>query len=291
MWQAERLRQASDFRAAILNLVTPVLNSAQLSRQAEDVFNAYTAFTVKTINSTLPGPEAEIRHFGQAVAFRHPGHARNWEYNRVSQLTEAELEYLPELHDWYKTGNIPTRIEIIPANFSGAVNLALQDQGFRLIGQDLALAGHLNGYGAVQEPVLAVAVREVFSEPDFREFLRVRQLAFEAPPIRPESIEIQVRRLNQPGLHHFLAFEAEQAVGVASLFVSNRDAYLSFAATVPEHRGKKIHQALLNARLLKAAEANCQLVVGMTGFDTTSGRNMGRVGLGVVHQRLIWRKD
>jgi GNAT superfamily N-acetyltransferase len=60
-------------------------------------------------------------------------------------------------------------------------------------------------------------------------------------------------------------------------------AYLSFAGTLPEHRGKGAQNALLAARIRRAAGLGCDVVVTETGErrgdrPSNSYRNILRAG-------------
>jgi GNAT superfamily N-acetyltransferase len=67
------------------------------------------------------------------------------------------------------------------------------------------------------------------------------------------------------------------------MYVDERAAYLGYAATRPEHRGKGAQNALLAARIRRAAELGCDVVLTETGErrddrPSNSYRNILRAG-------------
>ncbi len=99
------------------------------------------------------------------------------------------------------------------------------------------------------------------------------------------------------GWHHYAAVDRDDApLGVAALHVSGKDAYLSFAATSAEHRGRGAQTALVVHRLHEAAAAGCHRVVAETAEDTAAGpapsfRNLRRLGFELAYLRAnyLWQ--
>jgi GNAT superfamily N-acetyltransferase len=99
----------------------------------------------------------------------------------------------------------------------------------------------------------------------------------------PEAIEPRLAGVTDAGWLCWLAFDGDEPAGAAALFVAERAAYLSFAGTLPEHRGKGAQNALLAARICRAAELGCDLVITETGErrhdrPDSSYRNILRAG-------------
>ena len=94
----------------------------------------------------------------------------------------------------------------------------------------------------------------------------------------------------RPGWTCWLALADGEPAGAAALHVGDGAAYLGFAATLPEHRGKGAQNALLAARIRRAAEMGCDLVVTETGerregLSIDSYRNILRAGF--VEQYVV----
>jgi GNAT superfamily N-acetyltransferase len=78
---------------------------------------------------------------------------------------------------------------------------------------------------------------------------------------------------------HFLAYDGETPVATAALAVFEGLGYLGFASTAEPHRRRGAQQALIAARLRKAAELGCQTCVSDTlTMLETSLNNLRRAG-------------
>ena len=65
--------------------------------------------------------------------------------------------------------------------------------------------------------------------------------------------------VDRPGFDHFLAYENRTPVSAAILVTHGNFAYLGWAGTAEEHRGKGGQNALIKERLNRAAELGCHL--------------------------------
>jgi GNAT superfamily N-acetyltransferase len=96
--------------------------------------------------------------------------------------------------------------------------------------------------------------------------------------------------VGRPRWRHYLAFEDEQPVAAGALFVSGAVAWLGFAATLPRHRGRGAHAALLARRIRDAAGLGCELVVTEAYAETPkrpspSHRNIRHAGFELAYLR------
>lgn len=81
--------------------------------------------------------------------------------------------------------------------------------------------------------------------------------------------------------------------GTGAVYVLERAAYLGFAATLPEHRGRGAQSALLASRIALARDLGCDLVVTETGErlpdrPSASYRNILRAGFHEAHVVANW---
>jgi GNAT superfamily N-acetyltransferase len=91
-----------------------------------------------------------------------------------------------------------------------------------------------------------------------------------------------------PGWTAFLALDGDEPVGAAAVWTDGDAAYLGFAATLPEHRGKGAQRALVAARIEHAVAARCRTLVTETGElrgdrPSASYRNILRFGFEERH--------
>jgi MOSC domain-containing protein YiiM/GNAT superfamily N-acetyltransferase len=89
--------------------------------------------------------------------------------------------------------------------------------------------------------------------------------------------------------HRFVAEIDGTPVGAASLHVHRRVGWLRSGTVLPAYRGRGIQRALIEARLAHAARVGCDLAGASAGFDTSSLRNVERVGGRVVATRGRYR--
>jgi GNAT superfamily N-acetyltransferase len=107
----------------------------------------------------------------------------------------------------------------------------------------------------------------------------------------PESFEEWVAGLvARDGWRLYLAFDGARAVASGALFADGSRAWLDFATTDPEYRGRGAQSALLARRINDAAELGCDLLVVETAEDrpekpAPSFRNQLRFGFEVAYAR------
>lgn len=91
----------------------------------------------------------------------------------------------------------------------------------------------------------------------------------------------------------WLALAGDEPAAAAALYVSEEAGYLGFAATLAEHRGKGGQSALLAARIRRARELGCDVVLTETGerradLPNDSYRNILRAGFEEVAITANW---
>ena len=95
--------------------------------------------------------------------------------------------------------------------------------------------------------------------------------------------------VDQPGFEHFLAYEDRTPVSAAVLATQGDFAYLGWAGTAEEHRGKGGQNALIKARLNRAAELGCQVACSQTlSMLKTSLGNLERNGFEIIYEKQVF---
>ncbi|MFI6761592.1 GNAT family N-acetyltransferase [Micromonospora sp. NPDC050417] len=120
----------------------------------------------------------------------------------------------------------------------------------------------------------------------------VLMAGFEWPQGGPLS-EMLAAAVNNPRFRAYAAWDGDQVVGAAALFVHGEVAVLSGAATLPSHRGRGAQSALMAIRAGAAAEAGCRWMVAQTGRPSAGSvnhslNNMLRAGLRPLYDRQAW---
>jgi GrpB-like predicted nucleotidyltransferase (UPF0157 family)/GNAT superfamily N-acetyltransferase len=89
---------------------------------------------------------------------------------------------------------------------------------------------------------------------------------------------------------HYMAFDGSTPVSTGSVYFSGDTAWIGFAATNPEYRGRGAQGAILKARINEARNRGCKWIAVETAEDTSehdapSYRNMLRYGFRLLYKR------
>lgn len=95
--------------------------------------------------------------------------------------------------------------------------------------------------------------------------------------------------VEQPGFEHFLAYEDDAPVSAAILARDGDFSYLGWAGTAEAHRKKGGQNALIRARLIRAAELGCRVACSETlAMLKTSLGNLQRNGFETVYHKKVY---
>jgi GNAT superfamily N-acetyltransferase len=95
--------------------------------------------------------------------------------------------------------------------------------------------------------------------------------------------------VGRPGFCHFGVLEGDLLVSTGALYISDDIAWIGFAATRPEYRGRGYQVATTIARLHEAAARGCRLVHTETAAEeaNVSLRNIARVGFTTIYEKEL----
>jgi GNAT superfamily N-acetyltransferase len=133
-------------------------------------------------------------------------------------------------------------------------------------------------------------VREVRNEDEAEAFARVARAAFELD----QSLDPWFASLAfVPGWTAWIGWDGDEPASTGALYVEEDAAYLGWGATLPEQRGKGGQGALFAARIRRAQELGCTLLVTETGelrddLPSSSYRNILRFGFREDHVVANW---
>ena len=107
------------------------------------------------------------------------------------------------------------------------------------------------------------------------------------------SADLIAAVVGRPAFHCFLARDHDRPIGAATLVVAAASGWCGFAGTLPAARGRGAQNALLAARVRRAAELQCRDVYTETGERVegrpeASYRNILRSGFGELYLRPNW---
>jgi hypothetical protein len=210
-------------------------------------------------------------------------------YNRVLGITPASVEEACEMIDGFRERFTPCRIDVNPFYSSPGLLTGLNSSGFHPSEFQTNLWGDPTGTEPIVIP--GVTVREVRrGELDF--FARLYERAYngERAPCRLRRFRMDSikARYEHPDWRFYLTLADGVPAGGGALHIADGVASLSGGATMFTLRGRGCQLALLNKRLLDAAEARCELVVSRCVVGSVSQRNMERAGLQTAYTKSIW---
>jgi hypothetical protein len=118
-------------------------------------------------------------------------------------------------------------------------------------------------------------------------FADITLTVFKMPPeLRPWTCDF----VGKPGWSHYLAFDENQPVSAAALFVSGDIGWLGFGSTLESHRRRGAQGAMFARRIEDGLKLGCRWFVTETGEDTPespnpSYHNMLRTGFKLAYLR------
>lgn len=262
-----------------------VLLSSDVAVRVEQVGGDYLCARLTAL-SRLPGNPhgVEVRRVGDGYAFVVRAVA-NALFNHVEGLTDATIDQLGELADWYAAHGRRLRVEVTPAQASPALFAALTGHG-------LAQTGFYAGlYGEPSAHTVGAGDSIRVEPADVDEFADCYVRGFGFPVARQAILAESIRVLaGHPSADFYRARIGTATAGVGLLFRQDGVGYLATAATLPEHRGNGVQTALVRHRIAAAADAEYDLIAGHATVGSTSHRTMERCGLRLAFTKSIWSR-
>jgi hypothetical protein len=233
----------------------------------------------------LPGNpyDVEVREHGGIVATRVGQLPRLPWYNTLVGLGNDNLHLLDEVLEIYTAHTITPTITLWATRLSPEVGAALFDRGFTTRAVSVTLY-------ATPEVTLSPGSRGV----------EVIELAIDEPvPIfdevmlagyefdHPAQQALASLENNGPEVRRYLALIDGQPAAAAVLTHHDGIAYLAGAATLSGFRERGAQAALIQRRLIDAAEQS-EVVAVTTAFASQSQQNLERFGFNLAHLKTLW---
>lgn len=232
-----------------------------------------------------------LRRDGMATVFQATG-APVWSFNRIVGLgldRPAERDWVDaQLHRFVESG-APHGVGLCPAARPAEIPAWLEERGLR---RTTVLAKMMRSTDDPPTGGGDVTIRPVGRE-DADRFAHAATRGFGMPEVFGEWFaSLPGRR----GWRLYLALHAGEAVGTGAFFVSGEVAWLGFGSTVPEHRGRGVHRAVMARRMRDAADLGCRWLCTETNLaegdePTPSLNNMKRLGFELAYARPNYVRD
>lgn len=247
---------------------------------------AWADFYLAASDEAIHQNEIALHRFGSAVA-SIAGRADVLTYNRVvglgmdEPLDDGTIEAI--IAAFADSGAKRFFVHLSPAAVDRGLASRLTARGFR----------HHNNWMKLH--------RNVQPPPPGRTDLRLKRIgadqadafanvfvsSFDWPQTLVSLVAAPVGR---KGWHHYIGYDGERAMATAAMFVWGKTAWLDFAATLPEARGRGAQSALIRRRIEDCLKLGCDMMVVETAEETPdkpapSFRNVRRFGFQVAYAR------
>jgi GNAT superfamily N-acetyltransferase len=225
----------------------------------------------------------EMKELRTGVATKVAAFSGVRELNRVTGLESADP--LPEVEAFY--GDVSYVVALSPAGRKAGLEDRLRSRGFS---PDYAWMKFSRPTHRRFDASTDLRIEEVGADRG-RDFGMVVCRGYGMPhPMLDWLAAVPGRR----GWRCFLAYHGETPAAAGAVQATGEEAWLGFAATLPEFRGRGGQGALLAARLGAAAEAGCRVATTETGVRSdgrpaASYRNILRSGFTEAWERPNWR--
>lgn len=269
-------------------MTTILLPSRELTQAIEASEIDYMSDRMAAIQGRKGNPEGvETRRFGKAVAFY--SRTMPWpSFNTVKGLTAQEVDVIEPILAFYRARERKAQFEVLPSLAEPTLLKRLADHG-------LYQSGFHSSLYIVPKPSLeakdkddSIVIREL-REDQFELYATIHCRGTELPdsgiPHVAENNRVLYRR---PGWKFYVAYVGGEPAAVGVLYMKDRAASLTFAATLPEYRNRGLQRRLLGHRIEIAYEHRCELAFGQCSFLSQSHRNMERVGMRLGYVRASW---
>lgn len=121
--------------------------------------------------------------------------------------------------------------------------------------------------------------------------LTVAQGFAENAPVTQEILDVMRAFASAPQVECYLARVNGAVAGGGTVILRDGIAGLFGASTLPAYRGRGVQTALLQARIARAVEAGCDLVVCLAHPGSSSQRNVVRRSFAVLYTRVKFERE
>jgi hypothetical protein len=224
-----------------------------------------------------------VQEFGSATAIvcsRAP--AAVW--NRVFNLTPADLDQLPAILDFYRARAIEPIFDLSPYTTPPYWEAPHMTKVLATRYGLYQVAFHQMLYGVPSHEVpptpAHISIREVHRT-DLDDFKWTYEQVWDS------GTEI-VGLVDHPNFRCYLAYIEDKPAALGVVHLKDGVASMAIALTVPAMRGKGCQTALLYQRIKQAADASCNLLVSQCMPGVISQINQLRVGFQLAGTKTWW---
>ena len=190
---------------------------------------------------------------------------------------------LNEAKEFYKLSKNIFALQLTPSVLTDDVKLLLQENGFVFKKNWVRFYRDVS---PIENTNTNLEINEIGKEHAL-DFGKIVTRAFDIPD---ELCGIFTSIIPSVNWAFFMAFEGSKPVSTGAVYFNGDTAWISFAATTEEYRGRGAQAALLKARIDEARKRGCKWISVETAEDTLehdapSYRNMLRYGFRLMYKR------
>ena len=263
--------------------ITPLVESAE----AEFMYQYESAAAPAT--ARLLGVATARIGGGVALAMRHDV-TGYWNKALGFGVTEpVTTQLVGDLVDFYRVQNAPRAVvQIAPALLPQDWSEICHRHGLTPTSPWIKLVGEIDDVATGHDTDLSVRPVEPV---DYPRWASTVLRGFGMPT--DGLADMFAAALAHPGFRPFAAWDGEEMVAAANLFVHGSVGSLNATATLPTHQNRGAQSALIAARAAAAAAAGCRWLSAETGRPADgevnpSLNNLLRCGLRPLYERQNW---
>lgn len=262
-----------------------------LAQRIEGAWARASAETAEVHGTRRPGLGVAVAALagGQAV-FLGPGSTLS-QAQGLGLNGAVDDDALDRLEAFYRSRRAPVQVEVCTLADPSLWGI-LGARGYRPTEPAHVLVRPIAS-GETWERPLAPLTIETVGESAAAAFVETVLGAFFETPAAPSDDvrEDLLTTLAVPSATCWLARVSGAPAGGATASFVERVALFAGDGVLPPFRGRGVHDALLRARLDRAARLGCDLAVTCTEPGSVSQRNAERLGFRVAYARLLFRRD
>jgi GNAT superfamily N-acetyltransferase len=210
-------------------------------------------------------------------------------WNRLLMCTAGTVDHLDDILEFFDDHGVSPRIDIVPALGKDRLLPELAVRGFHA--SDFVAVLYRTPTEDWPAPAPGVEILLVEDEDEEEAFADIFIEGNAIPPgLWDETREDLPVRMGAPEWRRYLATVDGEPAACAVLYSENGVGMLSWAATLPEFRGRGCQTALLHTRIAEAARMGLDLVTVTTVFLSPSQRNCERSGFRMAYTKTFWER-
>ncbi|PYI56408.1 GNAT family N-acetyltransferase [Paenibacillus flagellatus] len=212
-------------------------------------------------------------------------------FNFVKGLGPQDADRIDDIARFYRERGRKFEVHLVPGKLNAALAKALAAHGFMQTGFHATMVADLEvAAGRWKETPTSAGIgfREIGRD-EFAAYGRIHCLGFGMPvegavPIARNNEVLHGR----PGWKLYFGLTDGMPAAAGVMRMHDGIASLTFAATLPEYRGRGLQSGLIRLRLRTAAEHGCRLATAQAAFGSPSHRNMEKAGMRLAFTRATW---